>query len=129
MANYNYGIDFPYRAAVDLSDYQYHFVIAGSVAGEVTYAATLAGCVLGVLMNDPTATEEATVRVLGIAPVIADSTSAIVYGQWVKTGSTGLAIGSANQAASTFDVGIALGALDSGSGVKIPVLLTGMQAH
>ncbi len=129
MANYNTYIAFPYRAAVDLGNYQNRFVVAGSIAGEVTYASTAAGCILGVLLNDPRATEEATVAVLGIVPVVADAASAIAWGQWVKTGSTGLAIGSANQAASTFDVGVAMQALASGSGVTIPVLLCGMQAH
>lgn len=115
MALYSgWGSDQSFKAAVDLNDYQYRFVISGSVEGEITFAATLAGSALGVLQNDPRAGEEATVRVAGISKVMADAASALTYGCLVKTGSTGMAIGMANPAASTFSVGYCQEAVSSG---------------
>ncbi len=128
MAIYSgWGFDQSFRAAVDLGNYQYRFVVSGSVEGEVTFATGAAGSVLGVLQNDPRPQEEALVRILGISKVQADAASALVYGGLVKTGSTGLAIGMANPAASTFSAGFCQEAVASGSGAYTEVLLLGFR--
>lgn len=68
MAYYGgFAIDESFKAAVDLSSYQYRFVRAGSVAGEVIYASGGSSPMpLGVLQNDPTAGDVASVRLLGV---------------------------------------------------------------
>lgn len=108
------AMDLPFRAAIDLNSYQYRFVTAGSIAGEVTLASSAAGSVLGVLQNDPRPQEEATVRVAGTSKVLGDAASALTFGGLVKTGSDGTALGSLNMAASTFTLGICLKAVATG---------------
>lgn len=122
MATYNFGIDYPFRAAVDLSNHQFRFVSAGSIAGEVV-AAGLGASTLGVLQNDPVAGEEATVRWFGSTKVMANAGSAIVNGGLVKSGSDGMAWGYASPTASVYASGVAMEALASGSGVIIEILL------
>lgn len=122
MATYNFGVDYPFKAAVDLSNYQYRFVSAGSVSGEVTLAA-LGASVLGVLQNDPVAGEEATVRWFGSTKVMANAGSAITYGGLLKSGSDGMAWGYASPTASVYAAGVAMEALSSGSGVIIEAFL------
>lgn len=127
MATHNWGLDLTFTAAVDLSASQYYFVKAGSIAGEVTIANTAGGSVLGVLQNDPKAAEEATVRVLGSTRVRSNSesaASAITFGNLVKCGSHGMAVGYNSNTASTFAAGIALESVASGSGQYIEMLLT-----
>lgn len=109
MATYNWGFDHPFKAAIDLSDYQYYFVKSGSVEGEVTLMNVAGGSPLGVLQNDPVAGEEATVRLLGTSKVRADSGSAFTYGQYCKAGSDGAALGTITAtAASAHVAGIVL---------------------
>ena len=122
MATYNFGVDYPFKAAIDLSSYQYRFVSAGSVAGEVTLSA-LGASTLGVLQNDPVAGEEATVRWFGSTKVMANAGSAIVNGGLVKSGSDGMAWGYASPTASVYAAGVAMEALSSGSGVMIEIFL------
>lgn len=122
MAVYGQGIDQTFIASVDMSAYQYRLVKAGSVQGEITLA-TLGALCLGVLQNDPRATEEATVRVLGSTKVYANSGTALTYGGLIKSGSDGMAWGYGTMTASTYSAGIALEALSSGSGVYVEMLL------
>lgn len=93
MSTYNWGFDRTFKAAVDLSSYQYCFVKSGSIEGEVALLDVAGGSPLGVLQNDPVAGEEAVVRMLGSTKVYADSSSAWSYGQYCKAGSAGAAIG------------------------------------
>lgn len=104
MATYDWGVDRTFKAAVDLSASQYSIMKAGSIAGECTLNATLAGSCIGVLQNDPKATEEATVRVLGFSKVLAKSeggASPLTWGGYVKSGSDGVACGYINTTAGT----------------------------
>lgn len=87
-------IDESFTAAVDLSAYQYMFVAAGSVVGEV--AAATAGsipCPLGILQNDPKAGQTAHVRLFGLSKlsacgaVITGAASALNHGHWMTCGS------------------------------------------
>jgi len=130
MAQYNWGLDQSYTAAVDLSASQYYFVIAGSVAGEVTISATAAASCLGVLQNDPRAAEEATVRVFGFSKVRANTESAaspLVWGQYVKSGSDGMCTGALNPSACTCWMGRAEESLASGSGVYVRIFVSPRQ--
>ncbi|PJB51059.1 MAG: hypothetical protein CO103_00730 [Chloroflexi bacterium CG_4_9_14_3_um_filter_45_9] len=115
------------KANADLNSYQYYFVKAGSVTGEVAVNATAAGSVLGVLQNDPRQGEEAQVRVLGTTKLRITSEasgSPVTFGGFIKSSSTGMGCGSINFAASAFNaVAISLGALASGSGTYIEALL------
>lgn len=127
MATYNVGTDLSFVAAIDLANYQYYFVKAGSVAGEVSLGNAVGGSVLGVLQNDPGAGQEATVRVGGTSKVYANagtSGSTIVNGGLVKAGSDGMAWGYNSPTASVFAAGVALETLASGSGVYIEILVT-----
>jgi hypothetical protein len=117
------GIDLPMTACGDLSNYQYYFV-RPSTSG-VDKRVTVADCAsapapLGVLQNDPKSLEEATVRVLGSTLVYADAgTTAIGYGDYITSGSTGMAMVTT---ASAYH-GLALEALATGCAVLIEVLL------
>lgn len=120
------GLDESFKAAVDLSSYQYRFVKAGSIAGEVTYAT--AGSVplaLGILQNDPKAGEEATVRLFGISKLSASGAltsgtgSAIAHGEPMTSGSNGIGL---HASACVFNA-IALEALAAGIGGTIKVFL------
>jgi len=109
MATYNWGFDYSFKAAIDLSSYQYRFVSAGSVANEVTLMSVAGGSPFGVLQNDPVAGEVAVVRMLGSTKVYADSGSAWTYGQYCKAGSDGAALGTVTAtAASAHVAGIVL---------------------
>lgn len=128
MAVQYWGVDHTYVAAVNLSASQYHFVAAGSVAGEVTLQSTAAGSPIGVLQNDPAAGEMATVRVFGFTKVKANteaSASALVAGRYVKAGSDGRCCGALNPAASEFNVGIAQESIASGCGMLTTIWFTG----
>jgi len=130
MAVQYWGIDHTYIAAIDLSASQYHFVKAGSVAGEVSLSNVVAGSPLGVLQNDPKAGEMATVRVFGFTKVEVNCESAaspLVFGQWVKTASDGRACGALNPAASATRLGIAQESIASGCGMNATIFLTGPQ--
>ena len=93
MAVYSgFGIDLPFKAASDMNSYQYRFVKADTVLGApyVNLATGASNPVpLGVLMNDPYAEGEATVRVAGIAKVLIGGSAAVSVGQFVKCGSAG----------------------------------------
>ena len=118
----SWGLDVPFKAAVDLSSYQYYLMKAGSIAGEVTFNATANGSCLGVLQNDPTAGEEAAVRIFGSTKVRASTEQAaslINWGGLLKSSSTGMATGYVGTTASYFAVGMAFETVASGSGQYI----------
>jgi hypothetical protein len=127
MATYGgMAIDESFKAAVDLSSYQYCFVKAGSIAGEVTYAAGgSAPLPLGVLQNDPDATQEATVRIFGVSKLSASgalstgAASAIAHGDPLTSGSNGKGL---HASTCTFSA-VALEALASAAGATIKVLV------
>jgi len=122
MATYNYGIDLPFRADVDMDNYQYHFVVAASTAGYVKPASASRAQVLGVLQNDPSAGDAATVRVFGVSKVVAEAASAITYGQVLTSSSRAMAQ-TMVPSASMYSAGMALEALASGSDVTIQALI------
>jgi hypothetical protein len=119
MAN-NYsgaGIDLPFSASGDLSAAQYRFVApAGAARGVIRATGGSGPAPIGVLQNDPVSGEAATVRVFGTTLLYANADSgAIGYRDWLTSASDGQAILAAGSAL----VGMALGALASGSGVLI----------
>jgi hypothetical protein len=99
MATYGGAyIDESFVAATDLSSYQYRFVMTGSVAGEVTIATGGSQKMpIGVLQNDPVATDVATVRLFGLTKLhvngllSSDGTTAssFVHGDPIVCGSDG----------------------------------------
>lgn len=128
MAVQYWGIDQTYIAAIDLSASQYHFVKAGSVSGEVTLHNVAGGSPLGVLQNDPKASEMATVRVFGFTKVKVNceaAASPLVFGNFVKAASDGRVCGALNPAASVTQVGIAQESVSSGCGMLASIWLTG----
>jgi hypothetical protein len=127
MAVYGMQITKSFKAAVDLSSYQYTFVSAGSIAGEVIKETTINGSVLGVLQNDPKATEEANVCLFGLTKVCTeteDGASPIVVGGLLKCASSGKAIGTAALVTCPPNLaGFALEAVATGSGAYIEMFL------
>lgn len=120
MATYTgAGMDIPMTASGDLSSVQHHFVQLATTAKRVLLATGASGpAPFGVLQNDPNSLEEANVRILGSTQVYADGGTAISYGDFITSGSSGMAV----VAASGYH-GIAMEALASGSGILIEVLL------
>ena len=137
MATYGgWGLDESFVAAIDLSAKQWYFVKTGSVAGEVTTAngGSIPGPI-GILQNDPKATEEATVRMFGISKLSASAAvqpgvaaSAIVHGDYLVSGSNGLGYHSSGTGSALN--AIALEALSSGTGgiIRVFVLPPGATA-
>lgn len=120
MAIYSgFGFDLPMSASGDLSAKQYYFMAPASTAKRVLTATGASGpAPIGVLQNDPTSGEEATVRILGSTKVQADAATAIGYGDFITSGSDGRAVVTTGSAFH----GMALEALASGSAI-IEVLL------
>jgi len=123
------GWDYTYIADSDLSSYQYRFVKASSTAGNVELNATMGGSCLGVLQNDPTAGEEATVRRFGQTKVRltaeASNASPLTFGGLVISSSTGLATGYINTTAGcAWCMGQSEVAYASGSGAYGTIFLT-----
>lgn len=115
-----------FLADVDLSSYQYYVMGAASTAGKITPIVAHAGSPMGVLQNDPTLGEEATLVVFGPTKVRATSeasASPLTFGGWVKSSSTGMATGFTNAAASAWGLGMAYEALASGSGVYLEIFV------
>lgn len=65
-------LDFSFKAAEDLSSYQYHFVKVDT-NGQVRLLDSGDELPDGVLQNAPASGEEATVRILGISKVVANA--------------------------------------------------------
>ena len=121
MATYDWGVDRTFTAATDLGNYQYSFVIAGSVKGECAVVTTAGGSIIGVLQNRPRAAEEATVRVVGFSKVKTQTdggASPTTWGGFVMTDAVGCAIGCGvgALAASTFSAGISYDAYATATG-------------
>ncbi len=121
MATYNYGIDLPFSASGDLTAKQYYFVTHASAAKRVQASTGASNpAPIGVLQNDPRTGEEATVRVWGVSKVVADADTAIGYGDYLTSGSTGMAVINTNGSSVA---AMSLQDLTSGTGVYIEVLL------
>ena len=128
MATSNNGIDDSFTAAVDMSALQYHFVAAGSVAGEVI--AATAGSIpnpLGILQNDPRKGEIAAVRLFGLSKlaasgaVITGAASALSQGHWMTSGSDSKGRGANADAAQA----VLLDSISSAAGATVTVFLVG----
>jgi len=94
MANYrDMGIaDVSFIAGVDFSTSQYQFVTPGSVAGEVTLGTGASGpAPIGIIQNNPSAGQEARVRILGFSKLVCEinSTCTLLWGRWLTCGSGG----------------------------------------
>lgn len=86
------GADVPFTAATNLSGFQYHFVTAGSVNGEVILANGASNpTAIGVLQNSPSATEEAAVRLFGPSKVyiVTTGTCGIAFGRGFTVNASG----------------------------------------
>ena len=133
MAVYGQGVDLSFIAESDLSAKQWNFVAAGSVAGYVVAASSgSARGAFGVLQNDPTAGQEATVRVFGLTKLSASAAagSAIVCGDYLVCGSHGKARLQSDVGGSTAAVNaMALESLATGTAIiKAFVMPFGLSA-
>jgi hypothetical protein len=123
MATYNYGIYYPFSASGDLSAAQYRFVTqAGTAKRVIRSTGACNPAPMGILQNDPRSGEEATVCVWGVSKVLADAETgtAIAYGDFLTSGSTGMAVANTNGSSVA---AVALEALASGSGIYIECLV------
>jgi len=92
-------LDFSFKAAEDLSNYQYHFVKVDT-SGHVRLLDSGSELPDGVLQNAPASGEEATVRILGISKVVANA--ALDEGTFIKAEYVGASdAGKAADATST----------------------------
>ncbi len=92
-------LDFSFKAAEDLSNYQYHFVKVNT-SGQVRLLDAGDELPDGVLQNAPESGEEATVRILGISKVVANA--ALDEGTFIKAEYLGASdCGKAADASST----------------------------
>lgn len=119
--NYNTGLDFPFSASGDLDAVQYRFVMQATTAGRVLRATGASNpAPLGVLQNDPKSGDTATVRIWGISFLDVNADTAISYGDYLTSSSVGHGVINTNGSSVA---AVALQAVTSGSGVRIPVLL------
>ncbi len=81
-------LDFSFKAAEDLSNYQYHFVKVNT-SGRVRLPDSGGELPDGVLQNAPASGEEATVRILGISKIVASA--ALDEGTFIKAEYVGAA--------------------------------------
>ena len=107
-------LDFSFKAAEDLSSYQYHFVIINS-SGEVRLLDSGAEIPDGVLQNAPASGEEATVRILGISKVVANG--ALAAGTFVKAEYVG-ATDAGKAASAAASLGLTAGRVVGASGAE-----------
>jgi hypothetical protein len=116
-------LDFSFKAAENLSNYQYHFVIIDS-NGKVALMNALGDYLIGVLQNAPAADEEATVRILGISKVVANAAideGSFVNAEFVSTSDCGKA--QATTSNSVTSCGMVVGASGAEDDL-VSVLLT-----
>ncbi len=115
--NYNRGIDLPLSACGDANTWQYNFVMPSGAGSEKRFLVSngASGPVpLGVLQDDPQSQNVGAVRVFGSTLIKYDATgSAITYGDFIASGSTGMAI----VATASIVQGIALTAIASGASI------------
>jgi len=119
----NAVLDLTFKAAADLSDYQFHFVKISA-----DHTVNLCGAnerAIGILQNEPdAANESATVRVLGVSKLVAGE--GIAVGKMITSKSDGH--GEVADAASEWVGALALKAA-SDSGDIIEVLVTHFDAY
>jgi len=88
MATYSEGLTIPgLVAGQDLANYQYYVVKFASTANAVIICSAATDSVLGILCNDPAATEEALVQCNGVAKALAEAS--VTAGEWLAPSSTG----------------------------------------
>lgn len=91
MANYGQIISVPgLLAGADLSAYQYRPVKLASTAGEVVAATANTDAVVGILQNDPTDGQAASVAGVGSLTIAKSGTSVIAAGAYLTCNTTGL---------------------------------------
>lgn len=131
MAAYGFGIDLPFLAGEDLNAEEDRYCVVGisTSQGKVikaTKASGSGGAAFGVVQNNPSSGQEATVRVWGMSKALVDaSSSPISYGQFLSPVASAphkLEAHPPTKAGSPF--AIALGSLSSGSG-RIEVFIFG----
>lgn len=121
LNNYNQGLDFPFSASGDLDAVQYRFVMTACTPGMVLRATGASNpAPLGILQNDPRSGDVANVRIWGVSFLDVDAGTAIQYGDYLTSSSVGLGVINTNGSSVA---AVALNAVTSGSGVRIPVLL------
>ena len=118
------GIDLPFSASGDLNAVQYRWVMPATTEGQVLQADGASGPEpVGVLQNDPRSLDAAAVRVAGTTLLYVDAgPSAILYGSFLTSGSTGLGVKQGGAGSNVYHA-LALQAVASGSGVLIEALL------
>jgi len=110
-------------ACGDGDTHQFHFVEAAGTAKRVSIATGASGpAPIGVMQNDPRSGEAANVIYVGGTQVYADGSTAIVYGDFITSGSDGQAV----KASGSTVHGQALEALASGASVLIEAVLFGV---
>jgi len=121
-------LDITLLSSGDMGSYQYRAVQASTTnaADGATLLATRGGNVTGVWQGNSTQTEAGKLRVVGVSKMAAGDSSAmanaIAVGDKVVASSVGQAVPSTG--AGQHLLGIALGALSTGSTGIIPVALT-----
>lgn len=91
MANYGAIISVPgLLAGADLSAYQYRPVKLASTAGEVVAATAVTDIVIGILQNDPTDGQAASIAGVGSISLAVAGTSVLAVGNALTVNSTGL---------------------------------------
>ncbi len=83
-------LNLSFSAEADLSSSQYRLMKLGSSAGQVKACDGVTDTPIGVLQNDPTSGQAASVRVLGTTKVVAGA--AITRGAFLKTDAQGRAV-------------------------------------
>lgn len=77
-------------AGADLSAYQYRPVKLASTAGEVVAATAASDAVLGILLNDPTDGQAASIAAPGSITIAVAGTSVLTAASFLTVNSTGL---------------------------------------
>jgi hypothetical protein len=91
MANYGHILGVPgLLAGADLSAYQYRPVKLASTAGEVVAATAVTDIVIGILQNDPTDGQAASIAGVGSITLAKAGTSVLTAGAMLTVNSTGL---------------------------------------
>jgi hypothetical protein len=124
--------DESFTAGEDLSSAQF-YIVSSSAAGAARIATnyTFAGGSvhgIGVLQNNPSSNQAATVRLLGKSKIVASSSGSISVGSWVTVSATTTYNGRAIAATTgMYVIGKALTASTGAAGHVIECLLTGPQ--
>lgn len=91
MANYGHILGVPgLLAGADLSAYQFRPVKLASTAGEVVAATAVTDIVIGILQNDPTDGQAASIAGVGSITLAKAGTSVLTAGAMLTVNSTGL---------------------------------------